>query len=288
MVPHSILSWLNTRDWCKNTFEVINQLRINTTNSFHRYDVVLLLNGLPVVQVELNQLSVNPRKTLEQIVAYKADSGNGYTSSLLCFLQIFIVSNQSKTYYFANNNDRHFTFNAEERFLPVYKWDREDNSKLTLLEDFAPQFLAKCILGEMISRYMVFVQTEQKILMMRPYQIYAVRNIVRCIDQNCGSGYVWHTTGSGKTLTSFKASTLLKDIRRSRRCSSSSIAKTSIPRRAMSSIASSQTALKKTSAPKRWWRGCCRRLCRQGDRHDHPEAGHRTRCREPNQLRRTA
>jgi len=202
---------VNTRDWCKNTFEVINQLRMNTTNSFHRYDVVLLLNGIPVVQVELKQLSVNPRKALEQIVAYKADAGNGYTNSLLCFLQIFVVSNQTDTYYFANNNDRHFTFNAEERFLPVYKWAREDNAKVTHLDDFAQQFLAKCLLGEMISRYMVLVQTEQKILMMRPYQIYAVRNIVRCIDQNCGNGYVWHTTGSGKTLTSFKASTLLKD-----------------------------------------------------------------------------
>jgi type I restriction enzyme R subunit len=191
---------------------VINQLRINTANSFHRYDVILLLNGIPVVQVELKQLSVNPRKALEQIVAYKDDPGNGYANTLLCFLQIFVVSNQSETYYFANNEDRHFTFNAEERFLPVYKWAREDNSKVTHLDDFAQQFLAKCILGEMISRYMVLVQTERKILMMRPYQIYAVRNIVRCIDQNCGNGYVWHTTGSGKTLTSFKASTLLKDI----------------------------------------------------------------------------
>ena len=117
-----------------------------------------------------------------------------------------MVSNQSDTYYFANNNDRHFTFNAEERFLLVYKWAREDKSKVTHLDDFAQQFLAKCILGEMISRYMVLIQTEQKILMMRPYQIYAVR----CIDQDCGNGYVWHTTGSGKTLTSFKASTLLK------------------------------------------------------------------------------
>ena len=202
---------VNTRDWCKNSFEVINQLRMNTANSFHRYDVVLLLNGIPVVQVELKQLSVNPRKALEQIVAYKADAGNGYANSLLCFLQIFVVSNQTETYYFANNNDRHFTFNAEERFLPVYKWAKEDNTKVTHLDDFAQQFLAKCLLGEMISRYMVLVQTEQKILMMRPYQIYAVRNIVRCIDQNCGNGYVWHTTGSGKTLTSFKASTLLKD-----------------------------------------------------------------------------
>ncbi len=83
--------------------------------------------------------------------------------------RVFVVSNQADTYYFANNNDRHSTFNAEERFLPVYKWAREDNTKVTHLDDFAQQFLGKCLLGEMISRYMVLVQAEQKILMMRPY-----------------------------------------------------------------------------------------------------------------------
>jgi type I restriction enzyme, R subunit len=180
---------VNIKDWCKNDFEVVNQLRINTDNSHHRYDVILLINGVPVVQVELKTLGISPRRAMEQIVDYKNDPGNGYTKTLLCFVQLFIVSNRTDTWYFANNNARHFAFDADERFLPIYQFAAEDNKKITHLDDIA---------------------SEQKLLMMRPYQIYAVKAIVDCIDQNCGNGYIWHTTGSGKTLTSFKASTLLK------------------------------------------------------------------------------
>lgn len=202
---------VNIKDWCKNDFEVVHQLRINTDYSHHRYDVILLINGIPVAQVELKTLSVNPRRAMEQIVDYKNDPGNGYTRTLLCFIQLFIVSNRTDTIYFANNNARHFAFNADERFLPVYRFADRDNKPVNHLDDFADRFLQKCELGRMISRYMVLIQSEQKLLMMRPYQIYAVQAIVDCIEQNCGNGYIWHTTGSGKTLTSFKASTLLKE-----------------------------------------------------------------------------
>jgi type I restriction enzyme, R subunit len=201
---------VNTTDWCKNTFEVISQLRINTDNSHHRYDVMLLINGVPVVQIELKTLGINPRRAIEQIVEYKNDPGNGYTRTLLCFVQLFVVSNRDSTYYFANNNARHFAFNSDERFLPIYEHAHPDNTKVRGLHDFAESFLAKCTLGQMVSKYMVLVASEQKLLIMRPYQIYAVKNIVECITENRGNGYVWHTTGSGKTLTSFKASTLLK------------------------------------------------------------------------------
>ncbi|TAK93641.1 MAG: type I restriction endonuclease subunit R [Verrucomicrobia bacterium] len=202
---------VNIKDWCKNDFEVVHQLRINTDYSHHRYDVILLINGVPVAQVELKTLSVNPRRAMEQIVDYKNDLGNGYTRTLLCFIQLFIVSNRTDTIYFANNNARHFAFNADERFLPVYRFADKENKPINHLDDFADTFLQKCELGRMISRYMVLIQSEQKLLMMRPYQIYAVQAIVDCIEQNCGNGYIWHTTGSGKTLTSFKASTLLKE-----------------------------------------------------------------------------
>ena len=202
---------VNIKDWCKNSFEVVSQLRINTDNSHHRYDVMLLMNGVPVVQIELKTLGINPRRAMEQIVDYKNDPGNGYTKTLVCFLQLFVVSNRDSTYYFANNNGRHFAFNAEERFLPIYQHAAANNSKITQLDDFAETFLVKCTLGQMISKYMVLVASEQKLVMMRPYQIYAVKHIVDCIEKNNGNGYVWHTTGSGKTLTSFKASTLLKD-----------------------------------------------------------------------------
>jgi len=202
---------VNIKDWCKNEFEVINQLRINTEKSSHRYDVILLINGIPVVQVELKTLEVSPRRAMQQIVDYKSDPGNGYTNSLLCFVQLFIVSNRANTYYFANNNATHFSFNADEQFLPIYQLASEDNKKITHLNDFSEKFLSKCTLSQMISKYMVLVASEQKLMVMRPYQIYAVKAIVDCIHQNRGNGYIWHTTGSGKTLTSFKASTLLKD-----------------------------------------------------------------------------
>ncbi len=202
---------VNIKDWCKNDYEVINQLRINTENSNHRYDVVILINGLPIVQIELKGVGISPRQAMQQIVDYKNDAGNGYTNSLLCFMQLFIVSNQSNTYYFANNKNQHFQFNADEQFLPVYQLADEENKKITHLDSFADKFLTKCTLGELVSKYMVLVESEQKLLVMRPYQIYAVKNIVDCIIQNRGNGYIWHTTGSGKTLTSFKTSTLLKE-----------------------------------------------------------------------------
>lgn len=202
---------VNIKDWCKNHFEVIHQLRINTDNSHHRYDVILLINGVPCVQVELKTLGVNPRRAMEQIVEYKHDPGNGYSKTLLCFMQLFIVSNRDRSYYFANNNARHFAFNADERFLPVYEFADEGNRKITQLDEFTERFLKKCDLGRTISRYMVLLAGEQKLMIMRPYQVYAVQHIVKCIDEDNGNGYIWHTTGSGKTLTSFKASTLLKE-----------------------------------------------------------------------------
>ncbi len=202
---------VNIKEWCKNDFEVVNQLRINTEKSYHRYDVILLINGIPVVQMELKTLEVSPRRAMQQIADYKADAGNGYTNTLLCFMQLFIVSNKSNTLYFANNRAQHFSFAADEQFLPVYEYADIDNRKPNGLHEFADWFLSKCTLAETISRYMVLVESEQRLLVMRPYQIYAVKAIVECIRQNRGNGYVWHTTGSGKTLTSFKASTLLKD-----------------------------------------------------------------------------
>jgi len=143
---------VNIRDWCKNTFEVVDQLRINTDNSHHRYDVILLINGIPVVQIELKAHAISPRRAMQQIVEYKNAPGSGYHRTLLCFIQLFVVSNHNETWYFANNNDEHFSFKAEERFLPVYQFAAEDNRKIGRLDDFADKFLAKCTLGQMIRR----------------------------------------------------------------------------------------------------------------------------------------
>lgn len=191
---------VNTNDWCKNEYEVINQLRINTENSHHRYDVMILINGIPVVQIELKSLQITPKRAIEQIVDYKNDPGNGFTNSLLCFMQLFIVSNESNTYYFANNNNEHFAFDADEQFLPVYQFADKDNEKIAQLHDFSEAVLRKCALGELISKYMVLVATERKMMIMRPYQIYAVKAIMDCIEQNRGNGYIWHTTEDRKSV----------------------------------------------------------------------------------------
>ncbi len=202
---------VNLQNWCKNDYEVINQLRINTHSSYHRYDVIILINGLPLVQVELKAHGVSPRVAIKQIVDYKNDRANGYEHTLLAFMQLFIVSNEADTFYFANNPKEALTFDEKEQFLPVCRWANEQNKKISHLHEFAREVLYKCALGELISRYMVLVETEEKLIIMRPYQIYAVKKMVECIENNSGNGYIWHTTGSGKTLTSFKAATLLKD-----------------------------------------------------------------------------
>ena len=135
-------SLVNIKDWCKNDFEVASQLRMNTENSFQRYVVIILINGLPLVQIELKRLDVSPRKAMQQIVDYKNQEGNGYKNSLFCFMQLFIVSNQTNTFYFANNIEKHLQFNAEEQFLPVYQFADIDN-KITNLHNFSEKFLAK-------------------------------------------------------------------------------------------------------------------------------------------------
>jgi type I restriction enzyme R subunit len=202
---------VNIKDWCKNTFEVVNQLRINTDYSHHRYDVLILINGVPCVQIELKTLGINPRRAMEQIVDYKNDPGNGYTRTLLCFLQLFIVSNRTNTWYFANNNARHFAFNADERFCPSTSLRTRPTKRSPSSTSLCRQVPRQMHPGPNHQPLHGAGGSEQKLLMMRPYQVYAVKAIVDCIHQNCGNGYIWHTTGSGKTLTSFKASTLLKD-----------------------------------------------------------------------------
>ncbi len=209
---------VNHKDWCKNSYEIINQARFSTDYSHHNYDVVILLNGVPVVHIELKSHKVSARNAIAQIVKYKKDHGSSYTRTLMCFVQLFIAANPNDTWYFANNNPEHFNFDAEERFLPVYKFAKRDNSKVIDFASFAADFLNKCNLGQTISRYIVLVETEKKLVMMRPYQTYAVKEIVRHVKEGVGNGYIWHTTGSGKTLTSFKAATLLRDNDKITKC----------------------------------------------------------------------
>ena len=155
---------------------------------------------------------------MEQIVDYKLDPGNGYNKTLLCFMQLFIVSNRDRTYYFANNNARHFAFNADERFLPIYEFAAEDNRKIAQLDEFAESLPEEVRPRPHHQPLHGAAGGRAKAHGHAPYQVYAVQHIIKCIDENNGNGYIWHTTGSGKTLTSFKASTLLKENEHIHKC----------------------------------------------------------------------
>ena len=151
---------------------------------------------------------------MEQIVEYKNDPPRQRLHSHAAVFHPAFHRQQSNRHDLisANNNARHFAFNFDERYLPIYRYADKENKPINHLDDFASTFPGKSANSWPDNqRYMVLIQSEQKLLMMRPYQIYAVQAIVDCIEKNCGNGYIWHTTGSGKTLTSFKASTLLKD-----------------------------------------------------------------------------
>ncbi len=161
---------VNLKDWCKNSFEVVNQLRINTKSSYHRYDVILLINGLPLVQIELKSLHVSTRRAMQQIIDYRNDPGNGYRNSLLSFMQLYIVSACSQTWYSANNNNEHSAFNVDERDLLIYWWSDKDNKKIMHLDGYTETFIAKRTLAVIINCYYVHTNNEYDTKMIRPYQ----------------------------------------------------------------------------------------------------------------------
>lgn len=181
--------------WCQNKFQVVNQVQMSG-NKNQRYDVTILINGLPLVHIELKRESREIKRAFEQIKNYKRDSMGG----LWNFTQLFIISNGTVTKYFANGNDLNYNF--------TFYWTDEKNKRVTRLEPFTVDFLEKCHLSEMIARYMVIQEKEIKVL--RPYQVYAVRALIKRATETKNNGYIWHTTGSGKTLTSFKAAQILK------------------------------------------------------------------------------
>lgn len=187
----------NSREWCQNIFQVTHQTTIEGKYT-NRYDVTLLINGLPLVQIELKRRGIDMKGAFNQIKRYKRHSYSG----LYKFIQIFIISNGVDTKYFANGDQ-------ELNYGFTFYWTDEDNERINNLEQFGLTFLERCQISKVIARYMILNQTEKMLLVMRPYQIYAVENIVsRALDTN-NNGYVWHTTGSGKTITSFKTSQIL-------------------------------------------------------------------------------
>ncbi len=191
--------FLNMHDWCRNRFQVANQIGQEGRRS-NRYDVTILINGLPLVHIELKRSGMEIAEAFNQINRYHRDSFSS-GSGLFLFVQIFVISNGVNTKYYANQR--------QQSFMQTFFWADENNKRISDLSGFAATFLEQCHIAKMICRHTVLHQSNKVLMVLRPYQVYAAEAIVEKA-QNCRSGgYIWHTTGSGKTLTSFKAAQLI-------------------------------------------------------------------------------
>lgn len=181
-----------------NHYQVANQVTV-VGKYKNRYDVTILCNGLPIVQIELKRAGIDIKEAINQIDRYRIHSYKG----LFHFVQIFVVSNAVETRYFANTDSIKIL-----KSLTFY-WTNEINERINNLNDFSSVFFNQSRLSRMLNKYMVISDTEQILIVMRPYQIYATEALVRkALDTNSG-GFIFHTTGSGKTLTSWKCAQLL-------------------------------------------------------------------------------
>jgi type I restriction enzyme, R subunit len=192
------LEFINQDHWCQNQFQVTQQISIEGTYK-NRYDVTILINGLPLVQIELKRRGLELKEAFNQTNRYHRHS-YGASNGLFLYVQLFVISNGVNTKYYANNRN--------QSFKQTFYWSDAENKTIRQLETFTTQFLEPCHISKMITKYIVL--TEDKILMvLRPYQYYATESIIDRVKNSTKNGYIWHTTGSGKTLTSFKASQLL-------------------------------------------------------------------------------
>lgn len=192
---------INQIHWCKNEYQVTHQVTMTGTYT-NRYDVTILINGLPLVQIELKRRGLEMKEAFNQTNRYHRHSFSaGY--GLFGYIQLFIISNGVNTKYYANN-----PVNRRD-FKQTFFWADEANKKITQLSEFAEVFLEKCQLSKMITKYIVLNESEEMLMALRPYQYYAVEAIVEQVRNTTKNGYIWHTTGSGKTLTSFKTAQIL-------------------------------------------------------------------------------
>ena len=205
-----------TGDETRNIYQVTHQITMDPAHKGdvlykNRYDVTILINGIPVVQTELKRPGVEINEAINQINRYRRFSFRG----LFRFIQIFIISNSTMTKYCANINENNI-FGRPQDILKslAFFWTDENNSRINKLMDFTNVFLPKFQLTELLNKYFIIKDTEPVLMVMRPYQIYAVRRAFDRIMMSNMNGYVFHTTGSGKTATSFKLATLLRDDRR--------------------------------------------------------------------------
>lgn len=195
---------LNTIDWCKNIYQVASQITMSGKYE-NRYDVTLLINGLPLVQIELKRRGLELKEAFEQTNRYERHSySTGY--GLFNYIQLFVISNGVNTKYYANNKI------SARTFKQTFYWSNEKNQLITQLKQFAYTFLDPCHISKMICKYIVLNETYEILMVLRPYQYYAVEAIVDRVKNSDKYGFIWHTTGSGKTLTSFKASQILTHL----------------------------------------------------------------------------
>lgn len=191
------VQFFNMDQWCKNEYQVAQQIT-QVGRYENRYDVTLLVNGLPLVQIELKRRGMELKEAFNQIQRYHKHS---YTGTLFEYIQIFVISNGVNTKYFSNN--------PKQSFEQTFYWTDVENRKITKLDEFADAFLEKCTVSKMIAEYIVLAEAIQIPMTLRPYQYYAVKAIEERVRTSDKNGYIWHTTGSGKTLTSYKASQIL-------------------------------------------------------------------------------
>jgi type I restriction enzyme, R subunit len=196
------LEFLNTEHWCQNQYQVTNQVT-QQGNYKNRYDVTLLINGLPLIQIELKRRGLELKEAFNQINRYQRHS-YGADNGLFQYVQIFVISNGVNTRYYANNR--------KQEFKQTFYWADQENNLITQLEDFADSFLEKCHVSKMICKYIVLHESDKVLMVLRPYQYYAVEAIIERVKDTDKNGYIWHTTGSGKTLTSFKAAQILTQL----------------------------------------------------------------------------
>ena len=185
------------QDHTKNIFQVTHQTTV-VGKYVNRYDVTILVNGLPLIQVELKRRGIDIREAVNQVMRYKKHSYNG----LYHFIQLFIVSNGVDTKYFANS-DRDLMYSL------AFFWTDFNNIRITNLKDFSISFLARDHIIKMLTRYTILNDTDKILMVMRPYQVYAVEALIRQATLTNRNAYIWHTTGAGKTLTSFKTAQIL-------------------------------------------------------------------------------
>ncbi len=193
------VEFLNRTQWCQNEFQVSNQITVEGRKKC-RYDVTILINGLPLVQIELKRRGVELKQAYNQIQRYHKTSFH----RLFDYIQLFVISNGVNTRYFANNPNSGYKF--------TFNWTDAQNHPFNELDMFAAFFLEKCTLGKIIGKYIVLHEGDKCLMVLRPYQFYAVEKILDRVQNSNDNGYIWHTTGAGKTLTSFKAAQLVSEL----------------------------------------------------------------------------